>query len=119
MKEAEVEKILNDSFIELEKNIESADLSKETINTLVELMYECINTAHGRISDEIKSERVMQKFTAIDLEDILKENYVNKNKIREIMITNTNKLNKSVNEILKRIYKARIELCKELLKGDE
>lgn len=54
-----------------------------------------------------------------DYQKLLKENYVNKNKIREIMITNTNKLNKSVNEILKRIYKARIELCKELLKGDE
>lgn len=54
-----------------------------------------------------------------DYKRVLKENYVNKNKIREIMITNTNKLNKSVNEILKRIYKARIELCKELLKGDE
>ena len=68
------------------------------------------NRIHGRYG-EIEVHDLINK--------ILSKDYVSKDKIAKIIITNTNKLNKSTNEILKRIYKARIELCKELLEGDE
>lgn len=94
-------------------------MSKNSIEEDIAITKKLITTKFNNDYSVDNKDKEAIEHILTDYKRVLKENYVNKNKIREIMITNTNKLNKSVNEILKRIYKARIELCKELLKGDE
>lgn len=94
-------------------------MSKNSIEEDIAIAKKLITTKFNNDYSIDNKDKEAIEHILTDYKRVLKENYVNKNKIREIMITNTNKLNKSVNEILKRIYKARIELCKELLKGDE
>lgn len=94
-------------------------MSKNSIEEDIAITKKLITTKFNNDYSIDNKDKEAIEHILTDYKRVLKENYVNKNKIREIMITNTNKLNKSVNEILKRIYKARIELCKELLKGDE